>query len=54
MLLIKEKVKEPPETDKEQFQTEKVLKQINTLTGKKAEWQASSSSAATHHEAVNL
>lgn len=55
MQLIKEKVKETPETDEEQSQTEKVLKQINTLTGKKkAEWQPSSSSAATEHETANL
>lgn len=55
MQLIKEKVKEPPETDEEQSQSEKVLKQINTLTGKKkAGWQPSNSSAATQHEIANL
>lgn len=54
MQLIKEKVKDPRETDEEQSQTEKVLKQINTLTGKKAAWQPSSSSAATQHETANL
>lgn len=55
MQLIKEKVKEPPETDEEQSQTKMVLKQINTLTDKKkAEWQPSSSSAATERETANL
>lgn len=55
MQLIKEKVKEPLETDEEQSPTEKVLKQINKLTGKKkAVQQPSSRSAATQHETANL